>query len=67
MPDGPFNRIYQLFAGNKPAEAVRLLRLELTHQTRRAFSQGYQLVPDERTVRGYFVPDPLGPYRGVVE
>jgi hypothetical protein len=50
MPDGPFNRIYQLFAGNEPAEAVRLLRLESPDQTRRVLSQGYQLVPDEREV-----------------
>ncbi|WP_053129278.1 hypothetical protein [Pseudomonas sp. MIACH] len=49
MPDGPFNSIYQLFAGHEPAEAVRLLRLELTPQARRAFSQGYQLVPGDRT------------------
>ncbi|MEN5151397.1 hypothetical protein [Pseudomonas orientalis] len=51
MPDTPFNRIYQLFAGNEPAEAVRQLQLELPLQARRAFSQGYQLVPHERTVR----------------
>jgi hypothetical protein len=50
MPDGPFNRIYQLFAGNEPAQAVRLLRLELPLEARRAFSQGYQLVLDERAV-----------------
>ncbi|MDQ0741471.1 MULTISPECIES: hypothetical protein [unclassified Pseudomonas] len=47
MPDRPFNRIYQLFAGNEPAEAVRQLRLELPPQTRRTFSQGYQLVPQQ--------------------
>ncbi len=50
MPEGSFNRIYQLFAGNEPAEAVRQLRLESPDQTRRVFSQGYQLVPDEREV-----------------
>ncbi|MCU1748595.1 hypothetical protein [Pseudomonas sp. 6D_7.1_Bac1] len=56
MPDGPFNRVYQLFAGNEPAEAVRLWRLELANQTRRAFSQGYQLVPDERKVTACHPP-----------
>jgi hypothetical protein len=50
MPDGPFNRVYQLFADNEPAEAVRLLRLELPDQTKWGVSQGYQLVPDEREV-----------------
>jgi hypothetical protein len=50
MPDGPFNRIYQLFAGNEPAEAMRLLRLELPDQTRRVFSQSYQLMPGGREV-----------------
>ncbi|WP_300628610.1 hypothetical protein [Pseudomonas sp.] len=49
MADSPFNRIYQLFASNEPAEAVRQLHLELPHQARRAFSQGYQLVLNEPT------------------
>ncbi|WP_248751797.1 hypothetical protein [Pseudomonas sp. MWU15-20650] len=47
MPDGPFNRTYQLFADNEPAQAVRLLRLELPAAS--AFSHGYQIVPYERT------------------
>lgn len=50
MPDGLFDRVFQLFAGNEPADAVRLLRLESTDPARCAFSQGYQLVPNERTV-----------------
>ncbi|TWC22875.1 MULTISPECIES: hypothetical protein [unclassified Pseudomonas] len=48
MPDGPFNRTYQLFADHEPAEAVRLLRVGLPDQTKPVFSQGYQLMPFER-------------------
>lgn len=47
MPDGAFDGIYQLFAGNEPADAVRRLRRELGDLDSRAFSQGYQLVPNE--------------------
>ncbi|MFJ4389520.1 hypothetical protein [Pseudomonas soli] len=48
MPEGLFNRVYQLFAGNEPVDAVRQLRLELPHQAGDAFCQGYQLVPHEQ-------------------
>lgn len=50
MPDGAFNRIYQLFADHEPADAVRLLRLEEAQQATCVFSQGYQIVPDDLTV-----------------
>jgi hypothetical protein len=49
MPEGLFNRVYQLFAGHEPVDAIRQLRLELPPQAGDAFSQGYQLVPNEQT------------------
>ncbi|QXH58073.1 hypothetical protein [Pseudomonas maumuensis] len=48
MPEGLFNRVYQLFASNEPVDAMRQLRLELSQQAKDAFCQGYQLVPNEQ-------------------